>query len=76
MENRYDNKPTISLEDAKAKLISFGNQIQEYLDSVDANIEKYKFSIEKADGGIAVDVAFKAMVKGKETYKLYSDQKL
>jgi len=70
MENRYDNRPTISLEDAKAKLTSFGTQIQEYLDKVDANVENYKFSIEKTNGGIAVDVAFKAIVKGKETYKL------
>jgi len=70
MENTYDNKPTISLEDARAKLYSFGTQIQEYLDKVDASVDNYKFSVEKSDGGIAVDIAFKAIVKGKETYKI------
>jgi hypothetical protein len=68
MENKNDNKPIpISLEDARAKLSSLGTQIQEYLDKVDANIETYKFSVEKTEGGLAVDVSFKATVKGKQT---------
>ena len=56
----------ISLEDAKAQLISFGNQIHEYLGKVDANIENYKFSVEKIQEGIAVDVAFRATLKSNK----------
>jgi len=61
---KEDDKKSISLEDAKTQLISFGNQIHEYLGKVDANIENYKFSVEKLEDGIAIDVAFRATLKG------------
>jgi hypothetical protein len=62
-----EKKPiSISLDDAKAKLTSFGTQIQEYLGKAGANIETYKFSVEKMKDGIAVDVAFRATLKGSK----------
>jgi hypothetical protein len=61
-----ENKSPISLEDAKNQLVSFGTQIQEYLSKVDANVENYKFSVEKMQDGIAIDVAFRATLKGSK----------
>ncbi len=61
---KEDDKKSISLEDAKTQLVSFGNQIHQYLGKVDANIETYKFSVEKIQAGIVVDVAFRATLKG------------
>ncbi|MHB1868387.1 MAG: hypothetical protein ACYCPP_05515 [Nitrososphaerales archaeon] len=36
-----------SLESVKQQLFTYGSQIQEYLGTVNANIDGYKFSVEK-----------------------------
>jgi hypothetical protein len=64
MENNEKKPISINLEDARARLASFGTQIQEYLGKADAKIETYKFSVEKTDAGIVVDATFKATLKG------------
>lgn len=51
-----------SLESVKQQLLAYGSQIQEYLGKVDANIDGYKFSIEKQGDGLLIDIAFRAMV--------------
>jgi hypothetical protein len=61
-----ENKSPISLEDARNQIVSFGTQIQEYLNKVDAHVENYKFSVEKMEDGIAIDVAFRATLKGSK----------
>ena len=55
-----------SMDDAKAQLVSYGNRIQEYLGEIDAKIETYKFSIEKQDEGLSIDIAFRATVRPKK----------
>jgi hypothetical protein len=67
VENEKNSENRISLDDAKNHLASFGNQIQEYLGKIGANIENYKFSIEKTKDGLAVDVAFRAILKSTNT---------
>jgi hypothetical protein len=59
-------KVSQSLDDARAQLVSYGNQIQEYLGEIDAKVETYKFSIEKQDEGLSVDIAFRATVRPKK----------
>ncbi|MFI5421475.1 MAG: hypothetical protein ACHQ1H_10960 [Nitrososphaerales archaeon] len=59
-------KVSQSLDDAKAQLVSYGNQIQQYLGEIDAKVETYKFSIEKQDEGLSVDIAFRATVCPKK----------
>ncbi|MHB1869125.1 MAG: hypothetical protein ACYCPP_09300 [Nitrososphaerales archaeon] len=51
-----------SLESVKEQLLTYGSQIQEYLGKVNANIDGYKFSIEKQGDGLLIDIAFRAMV--------------
>lgn len=55
-----------SLDTVKTQLSDMGSQIQSYLSNVDATIENYKFNVEQIDGGIHVDIAFKARVGTKE----------
>jgi len=54
-----------SMDNAKQQLMTYGNQIQEYLGEIDAKIDTYKFSIEKRDGGLSVDIAFRATISPK-----------
>ena len=56
-----------SMENVKSQLISYGNQIQEYLGKIDAKVENYKFSIEKTDGGLSIDCHFKATIQSNGT---------
>lgn len=47
------------------QISAFGNQLEEYLDSIDADIQGYKFSVEKVDNGLNIDVLFKAKIKAQ-----------
>jgi conjugal transfer/entry exclusion protein len=54
-----------SLDSIRNQLTTYGSQIQEYLKNVNANVEDYKFSIEKKENGLSVDIEFKASIQGK-----------
>ncbi len=55
-------------DDARNQLLSYGNQIQDYLNRIQADVEGYKFSIEKTDQGFLIDCRIKAtlQMKGSE----------
>ncbi len=53
-----------SIDSIRNQLSDYGNQIQEYLKNVNATVEDYKFSIEKKDNGLSIDVEFKASIQG------------
>ncbi|MFI5420381.1 MAG: hypothetical protein ACHQ1H_05390 [Nitrososphaerales archaeon] len=53
-----------SADAVRNQLVSYGNQIQEYLSSIDAKVENYKFSVEKTANGLSIDCQFKAMIQG------------
>ena len=55
-----------SLDGVKKQLVSYGDQIQEYLGEVDAKVDSWKFSIEKQNEGLIVDIAFRATVHPKK----------
>jgi hypothetical protein len=55
-----------SLDGVKKQLVSYGDQIQEYLGEVDAKVDSWKFSIEKQNEGLTVDIAFRATVHPKK----------
>ena len=56
-----------SIDSIKTQLSTYGTQIQEYLKNVNATVENYKFSIEKKDNGLAIDIEFRATVQGMES---------
>lgn len=45
------------------QLQTYGNQIGDYLKTMNANVEDYRFSVEKINNGLTVDVRFKATIK-------------
>jgi hypothetical protein len=55
----------LEMEDVRKQITSFGNQIHEYFDHVQAEVENYKFTVEKHGDGIEVEVQFKAYVHPK-----------
>jgi hypothetical protein len=55
----------LNLETARQEMERFGKEIREYLTKVEANVEGYKFSVEKRGEGIEVEVEFKALIHPK-----------
>jgi hypothetical protein len=52
-------------DNVKSQLTKYGSQIQEYLKSINANVENYKFSVEKGDNGaLSIDLEFRATISG------------
>lgn len=54
-----------ALENARRRMMALGNEIHEYLEHVQADVQNYKFTVEKGSEGLTVDVAFKAFVHQK-----------
>ena len=63
--NRNPQEIQATMENVRRQLQTYGKEIQEYLSRVEANVEGYKFSVEKHGDGIEVDVEFKALIHPK-----------
>ena len=51
----------VSLENVRRQMVQFGQEIEQYLGRVEANVEGYKFTVEKRGDGLEVEVEFKAL---------------
>ncbi|MGI0090399.1 MAG: hypothetical protein ACREBS_01695 [Nitrososphaerales archaeon] len=58
-------KANESMSNVQQQLMTYGNQIQQLLNTVAANIEDYRFTVEKIEDGLKIDVAFKATIRAK-----------
>ncbi len=57
-----DSEPKVGL---KQHLSNYSNQVQDYLDKVDAKIDGFKFTLEKHGEGLTVDLSFRATLHPK-----------
>ena len=55
----------VAMETVRRQMQSFGNQLHEYFDHIQADVENYKFIVEKHGDGLEVEVEFKAFVHPK-----------
>lgn len=62
---REQREHRLALEEVRKQMTAFGNQIMEYFDHARADVENYKFTIEKHGDGVEVEVQFKAYVHPK-----------
>jgi len=60
-ENKEENT-NASMDAIVSHLNSYGNQLRDYLNHVDARVEGYRFAVEKKENGVTIDVSFKAFV--------------
>jgi hypothetical protein len=65
--NTQQQKMKDSFSTIQNQLQTYGNQIGDYLKTMNANVEDYRFSVEKIDNGLTVDVRFKATIKQQGT---------
>jgi len=54
-----------SLDNVRERILAYEHEIKQYLDQLNANVEYYKFSVEKHGDGLTVEVSFKATVRPK-----------
>jgi hypothetical protein len=52
----------LPVEDIKAQLISYGDQIQKYLGDVNAKVDAFNFGVEKSDNGLTIACEVKAVI--------------
>ena len=55
----------LTLEDVRKRVLAIGNEVHEYFEHIGADVENYKFTVEKHGEGIEVEVVFKAYVHPK-----------
>jgi hypothetical protein len=63
--NSSEKKNTVSIGDVRQQLSKYGQQLNSYLRQVDANVENYKFLVEKAPEGISIAFSLKATINTK-----------
>lgn len=54
------------VEDVRKEIHTLGSQIQEYLDHFQAEVENYKFTVEKNGNGLEVEVNLRALIRQKD----------
>lgn len=57
--------PNLTLQQLRARIATYENEMREYLDSHQATVEMYKFSVEKEGDGFSVEVDIKASLHPK-----------
>lgn len=60
-----EHERRMEMEEVRKHIMSFGSQLHEYLDTIQAEVENYKFTVEKHGEGVEVEVQFKAYVHPK-----------
>jgi phage host-nuclease inhibitor protein Gam len=55
-----------SVSAVQAKMQDYGVQIADYLKTIDADVQNYKFIVEKTDNGLSMDIEFKAHISQAE----------
>lgn len=54
------------MEDVRKEIHTLSSQVQEYLDHFQAEVENYKFTVEKNGNGLEVEVNFRALIRQKD----------
>ena len=54
-----------NLETVRKEILQFGRRMEDYLNKVEANVESYKFTVEKRADGAELEVEFKALIRPK-----------
>ena len=65
--NTQNQKMKENFTNIQNQLQTYGTQIGDYLKTINANVEDYRFAVEKIDNGLTVDVRFKATIKQQGT---------
>ena len=54
-----------NLDNVRERILSYEHEIKQYLDQLNANVEFYKFSVEKHGDGLTVEVSVRATIRPK-----------
>ncbi|HUK74246.1 MAG TPA: hypothetical protein VLU99_00540, partial [Nitrososphaerales archaeon] len=57
--------PNLTLQQVRTRLTTYEKDLRQFLDSYKANVEMYKFSVEKEGDGFNIEVDIKASLHPK-----------
>jgi len=58
------------LSHVRQQILTYGDEIHAFLEHVHADVENYKFTVEKRAEGVEVEINFKALIRTKPVLKL------
>ncbi len=58
-----------SMSHIRREILTYGDEIHSFLEHVHADVETYKFTVEKREEGLEVDINFKALIRSKPDLK-------
>jgi len=64
-EGKINPENSQSLESVRKQILTFGNSLQGYFEHIQADVENYKFVVEKHGEGVEIEITFKAFVHSK-----------
>jgi hypothetical protein len=53
----------VTIDDVRRYMSTFGTQVREYFDQIHAEVENYKFSVEKHGEGMRIELQFRATLQ-------------
>ena len=55
----------LSLQQIRSRLVTYESELRQFLDTHQANVETYKFSVEKEGDGFSIEIDIKASLHPK-----------
>ncbi len=69
MKETVEEERPVSLSHVRQQILTYGDEIHAFLEHVHADVENYKFTVEKRADGVVVEINFKALIKTKPVLK-------
>ena len=69
MKEKTEEEHPVSLSHVRGQILTYGDELHAFLEHVHADVENYKFIVEKRADGIAVEVNFRALIRTKPVVK-------
>jgi len=69
MKEKSEEERPASLSHVRQQILTYGDEIHAFLEHVHADVENYKFTVEKRPDGVSVEVNFKALIRSKPVVK-------
>jgi len=69
VKEKGEEEHPVSLSHVRQQILSYGDELHSFLEHVHADVETYKFTVEKHAEGVEVEIHFKALIRTKPVLK-------
>jgi hypothetical protein len=69
VKEKVEEEHPVSLSHVRQQILTYGDEIHAFMEHVHADVETYKFTVEKHAEGVEVEIHFKALIRTKPVLK-------